>query len=145
MPDVEKVFGFRVMSRQCETCIYRPNSPLDINKLEAEVADNYGGFEKHRQCHHSSQKNPACCRGFWEKTQRPLSRRAISPAPRYGGFCSTKEGGRKMTAGKLIKILQTFHPEIEVLIEKEQGTPETIEKVNCVPMECLRYGNLVIK
>lgn len=49
----------------CATCIYRPDSTLNIKKLEADVADPHmpGFFKGHRICHHS---NDVCCRGFWE-------------------------------------------------------------------------------
>lgn len=55
---------FKVMNKQCSTCIYRPDSPLDLEKLEAEIADKHGGFNGHRICHHSKD---ACCRGFWNR------------------------------------------------------------------------------
>lgn len=55
---------FKVMSRACETCIYKKDSRLDLKKLESEVRDNYGGFRGHRICHHSRS---ACCRGFWNR------------------------------------------------------------------------------
>lgn len=54
----------RVQKTQCSTCIYRPDSPLDLAKLEADVADGYGGFKGHRICHHSDD---ACCAGFWAR------------------------------------------------------------------------------
>lgn len=56
--------GFLVQDRACSTCIYRKDSPLDLNKLEAAVADKHGGFKGHRICHHSKD---ACCRGFWNR------------------------------------------------------------------------------
>lgn len=56
--------GFKVQKKMCATCIYRPDSTLDIKALESQVADKYGGFKGHRICHHS---NDACCRGFWNK------------------------------------------------------------------------------
>jgi hypothetical protein len=55
---------FEVQKRQCKTCIYRPESPLDLQKLEQQVADGHGGFRGHRICHHS---DTACCRGFWDR------------------------------------------------------------------------------
>ena len=55
---------FRVCRRQCQTCIYRPDSPLDIAALEAECADAYGGFKGHRICHHAQD---VCCAGFWAR------------------------------------------------------------------------------
>lgn len=54
----------RVQRKQCATCIYRPDSPLDLKQLEAAVADEHGGFRGHRVCHHS---NDACCAGFWAR------------------------------------------------------------------------------
>lgn len=56
--------GFEVQRRQCATCIYRPDSPLDLAKLEGEIADRFGGFTGHRICHHS---RTACCAGFWAR------------------------------------------------------------------------------
>lgn len=54
---------FKVQQRLCSTCIYRPDSCLDLAKLEADVRDAFGGFRTHRVCHHSKD---VCCRGFWE-------------------------------------------------------------------------------
>jgi hypothetical protein len=54
----------RVQRRQCDTCIYRPDSPLDVKALEAEIADPHGGFKGHRICHHS---HDAVCAGFWAR------------------------------------------------------------------------------
>lgn len=55
---------FDVQARLCSTCIYRPESPLDLAKLEAEVADPHmrGFFTSYRVCH---QSDHACCAGFW--------------------------------------------------------------------------------
>ena len=55
---------FQVQRHMCRTCIYRPDSPLDVTKLERDVADKHGGYKGHRICHHSAD---ACCRGFWER------------------------------------------------------------------------------
>lgn len=55
---------FKVQSKMCKTCIYRPDSPLDLVKLEDDVRDDHGGFRAHRVCHHSED---VCCRGFWDK------------------------------------------------------------------------------
>jgi hypothetical protein len=57
------VSGFRVQKRMCATCIYRPDSVLDLAMLEDQVRDKHVGFRSFRACHHS---NDACCRGFWE-------------------------------------------------------------------------------
>lgn len=56
-----------VQSKPCSTCIYRKDSPLDIDKLEADVADKYGGFSEYRVCHHAVRKSKVCCRGFWNR------------------------------------------------------------------------------
>ena len=56
----------KVQSKQCETCIYRKDSSLDIKQLESQVADPNmeGYFKGHRICHHSKD---VCCRGFWNR------------------------------------------------------------------------------
>lgn len=55
---------FLVQKAACATCIYRKDSPLDLQQLEAQIADRYGGFNGYRICHHSDD---ACCRGFWNR------------------------------------------------------------------------------
>jgi hypothetical protein len=55
---------FRVQRKICGTCIFRPERPLDLAKLEDEVCDPYGCIEDHRICHHSED---VCCRGFWPR------------------------------------------------------------------------------
>lgn len=57
-------FGLAVQRKMCRTCIYKPGSPLDIAKLESDVADGYGGFKGSRTCHHSET---AVCAGFWKR------------------------------------------------------------------------------
>lgn len=56
--------SFKVQARQCATCIYRADSLLNVARLEAEIADSYGGFTNYRVCHHSED---VCCRGFWNR------------------------------------------------------------------------------
>lgn len=58
--------GFHVQAKQCATCIYRPDCPLDLAKLERAIADPYGGFTGHRACHHDSSGG-TCCRVFWDR------------------------------------------------------------------------------
>jgi len=53
-----------VQQKQCATCIYRPDSTLDLKRLEDQIRDPYIGFKGHRVCHHS---DTACCRGFWNR------------------------------------------------------------------------------
>jgi len=57
----------QVRSSQCKTCIYRPDSVLDLKKLEREIADHRmkGHFRTFRICHHAARKSTVCCWGFW--------------------------------------------------------------------------------
>src|SRR4051794_39884139 len=55
---------FRIQKKQCRTCIYRKDTPLDLEHLEREVRNKFGGFNGYRICHHSVD---ACCRGFWDR------------------------------------------------------------------------------
>lgn len=57
---------FKVQAKQCDTCIYKKTSTLDLKKLEADVADPRmaGHFKGYRVCHHSTD---VCCRGFWNR------------------------------------------------------------------------------
>lgn len=59
--------GLEVMSHQCATCIYRNDSPLNLEKLENEARDRYMGFKGHRICHSQKSTGVACCRGFWDR------------------------------------------------------------------------------
>jgi hypothetical protein len=54
----------KVQRKACATCVYRDDSPLNVQALEARVRDPYGGFSGYRVCHHSKD---ACCRGFWNR------------------------------------------------------------------------------
>jgi hypothetical protein len=57
---------FRVRRKRCSTCIYNPDSQLDLQKLEDQAKDARGYFESHRVCHHTSGEQSACCKGFWD-------------------------------------------------------------------------------
>lgn len=59
---------FKVQRQMCSTCIYRKKSPLDLKKLEADVADKHmkGFFRGFRACHHAAGKS-VCCAGFWAR------------------------------------------------------------------------------
>jgi hypothetical protein len=61
--------GFVVIKTACPTCIYRKDSTLDLQKLEADVADPVmaGFFSGYRVCHHTPPGADACCRGFWNR------------------------------------------------------------------------------
>ena len=56
--------SFKVQEKACATCIYRTDNVFDIQQLEAQIADRYGGFKSWRICHHSID---ACCAVFWAK------------------------------------------------------------------------------
>jgi hypothetical protein len=60
---------FLVQRRQCITCIYREDSPLDIAQLEAQIADPRmeGFFTGYRECHHAPRGSSVCCAGFWAR------------------------------------------------------------------------------
>lgn len=58
--------SLKVQKKQCATCIYREDSPLDLERLEGEIADEHGGFNGHRICHHA-HKCEAVCAGFWAR------------------------------------------------------------------------------
>jgi len=57
----------KVQRRQCATCIYRPDSSLNLADLEQQIADPRmrGHFRGFRACHHA--KRDVCCRGFWNR------------------------------------------------------------------------------
>lgn len=61
-----------VQEKQCATCIYRKDSPLDLAQLEAQIADPYmkDFFKGYRICHHSEG---VCCRGFWNRHKNKFS------------------------------------------------------------------------
>lgn len=62
----------QVQRRLCATCIYRPDSALDLARLESQVRDrSHRGmvfFRTYRACHHA-RSGKVCCRGFWEAHQ----------------------------------------------------------------------------
>ena len=58
---------FQVQKKACSACIYRKDSSLDIKKLEAQIADKFGGFKAYRECHHAKRGSKVCCRGFWNR------------------------------------------------------------------------------
>ena len=58
--------SLRVQKKQCKTCIYRKDSPLDLALLEAVIQDPYGFFTNYRACHHAKD-GMIVCAGFWNK------------------------------------------------------------------------------
>lgn len=57
---------FAVRRTACATCIYRDDSPLDLEKLESEVRDKHGFMVRWRICHHDDPPG-VCCRGYWNR------------------------------------------------------------------------------
>ena len=64
MTDANETPELQVMKQACETCIYREDSPLNLENLEGQVKDPYIGFNGYRICHNHDS---ACCRGFWNR------------------------------------------------------------------------------
>lgn len=60
---------FEVQRTLCASCIYRSDSSLDLQKLEADIADPKmaGYFLGYRACHHAPDRRGVCCAGFWAK------------------------------------------------------------------------------
>lgn len=83
---------FKVQARACSTCIYRRDSPLDLKKLEAAIADPHmkGFFAGFRVCHHSMT---ACCRGFWNRHRDKFT--AGQLAQRLNAVEFVKENNRR--------------------------------------------------
>lgn len=62
-------FTFAVRETMCESCIYRPDSSLDIVSLEDQVRDPKmaGHFKGFRMCHTPKRMSGLVCRGFWDR------------------------------------------------------------------------------
>ena len=58
--------GLVVQKTQCATRIYRPDSVLDLDKLESEVRGLGDAFNRFRACH-AHRTEMVCCRGFWNR------------------------------------------------------------------------------
>jgi hypothetical protein len=62
---------FKVMRRQCATCIYRKGwMGTPIEALEDQVREKHKGatgFKGYRVCHSQKRGQKACCRGFWNR------------------------------------------------------------------------------
>ena len=58
-----------VQARMCASCIYRPDSTLNLAQLEAAVVDKHmqGFFTGYRACHHAPDRRKVCCYGFWRR------------------------------------------------------------------------------
>ena len=60
--------GALVQKTQCDTCIYRPDTSLDIKRLEDAIRDPYDPqhFARPRACHTFTGRT-VICRGFWNR------------------------------------------------------------------------------
>lgn len=56
--------GLKVRKTMCATCIYRPDSTLDLAYLEDQCRDRWGFLVQYRICHYHDD---TCCRGFWQR------------------------------------------------------------------------------
>ena len=90
-PAASRVPGLIVRKTQCATCIYRPDSTLDLKHLEAAVRHPIMGFRKFRACHHHRDMK-ACCRGFWNRYQQEFAHGQI--AIRLNAVYTVDDGGR---------------------------------------------------
>ena len=83
---------FRVRLTQCSTCIYRKDSPLDLKRLEAQVADPRmeGFFRGHRACHKHRGKS-VCCRGFWNRHKDRFTAGQLAQRLRWVEFTNKGE------------------------------------------------------
>lgn len=95
---------FQVQQKQCSTCIYRKDSPLDLTKLENDIKNNRGEFNGHRICHHSKT---ACCAGFWAKHKDDFQLGQIAQRLKAVEFVEHDifEDEKKFTEDKSTKIL----------------------------------------
>lgn len=102
---------FKVQKTQCETCIYRPDSPLDLKKLESEIADRHGGFNGHQICHHSED---VCCAGFWARHKDKFAvgqvaqRLKLVEFVKCDNFLPSEEIKMKSTQLEIEEILSRF-------------------------------------
>ena len=79
----ERIGELKVQKICCETCIYKPNSPFDLNELEQACRDNHGHFFTYRACHSHWPKNDVCCAGFYHTNGDDCT--PLQIAKRFGG------------------------------------------------------------
>jgi hypothetical protein len=62
--------GLRVMAERCETCIFRPGNPMQLNRGRVrEMVSESIKCDSFIPCHHAlyeSDEAPAVCRGFYD-------------------------------------------------------------------------------
>jgi len=115
-----KQTGFLVQKKMCPTCIYRPDSPLDLEKLEEQVRDEHMGFKGHRICHCSPTGMDVCCRGFWEAHKDEFPAGQIAQRLGLVAFVDVKEQGKTQPPRK--KRLKTAPNKPET--PSGEGIPE---------------------
>jgi hypothetical protein len=83
--------SFEVIEKQCSTCIYRKDSPLDLVQLEEQIKDPHmrGFFKSFRICHHHDS---ACCRGFWNRHKDKFSLGQVAQRLGLVSFVKEKDG-----------------------------------------------------
>ena len=86
---------FQVQKAACSTCIYRKDSPLDLEKLEGEIADAYGGFNGYRERHHAAPGSGVCCRGFWNRHKDRFAAGQVKGDSHQIWRTQREQGGRK--------------------------------------------------
>jgi hypothetical protein len=71
---------FLVQRRPCATCIYGPNSHLDVTMLESKVRDpkQPSFFRGYWVCHNAYPREPVCCAGFWQRHREAFARGQIA-------------------------------------------------------------------
>lgn len=76
----------KVRATQCATCIYRPDSPLDLSVLEGEALDHGtpDHYARWRACHAHYDANDTVCKGFYDAHGEDCT--PIQVAKRLGGI-----------------------------------------------------------
>src|SRR6185295_6574990 len=82
----------KIQAKQCSTCIYRKDSSLDIQRLEAQIADPRmkGFFTGWRECHHAKRGSGVCCRGFWNRHRNDFTLGQVAQRLSLFGFVEEK-------------------------------------------------------
>jgi len=117
--------SFKVQRRMCATCIYRPDSYLDLGKLENEVRDPHMGFSGHRVCHHAPDKSGICCRGFWDAHKDEFPAGQIAQRLNRVEFVeidthSVNDGIRRTRAANRLKAQRIFQANAEAKLVRER-------------------------
>lgn len=65
-----------VLSRMCDTCIFRPGNRMHLEEgrvegMVREATDNNSTVVCHSTIHRHDGVQPACCRGFYDRHATP--------------------------------------------------------------------------